>query len=472
MLPNTIQGGMGVGVSSFRLARAVSVQGALGVYSGVAADVLLARTLQDGDPGDVIRDVLSDFPDQGMVRKIFQEYFVPGGADRKKPYKRVTAMTLTPSPLSFGLLVCATYAGVRLAKCGHSNPVGINILTKMEMHVLGSLAGAMLAGVGAVVMGAGIPREVPKVIDAFACGLPAEFQVAVTGTGSGFEIMRFDPRQVFGSKWPATLHRPLFLPIVSSALLAKLMVRKVAGVDGYVFEHHSAGGHNAPPLENRGRDEAGEPIYGERDEPDFEALNGLETRDGRKLPYWMAGGYGSPVKLREALRNGASGVQVGTLFAYCDESGLDPDFRRSAIGQALRGELRVKQDPDASPTGYPFQVVQRPGSLSEQEVFDQWYRDCSVQGLHKAHRMLSGQLEYRCPAGPIQAYLRKEGRIEDTKHSRCLCRGLLRAIGRGDPGDAPIFTLGRDSSSLKHLAFPPDYSYTAAQVIKYLQGAA
>jgi hypothetical protein len=50
--PQIVQGGMGVGVSSWRLARAVSTLGQLGVVAGTALDVVLARRLQDGDTRD------------------------------------------------------------------------------------------------------------------------------------------------------------------------------------------------------------------------------------------------------------------------------------------------------------------------------------------------------------------------------------------------------------------------------------
>lgn len=50
-----IKGGMGVAVSSWRLASAVASRGQLGVVSGVALDSVLARRLQDGDPGGEIR---------------------------------------------------------------------------------------------------------------------------------------------------------------------------------------------------------------------------------------------------------------------------------------------------------------------------------------------------------------------------------------------------------------------------------
>lgn len=46
--PKIIQGGMGVRISSWKLAREVSRRGELGVISGTAMDVIFVRTLQDG----------------------------------------------------------------------------------------------------------------------------------------------------------------------------------------------------------------------------------------------------------------------------------------------------------------------------------------------------------------------------------------------------------------------------------------
>jgi len=57
-LPKIIQGGMGAGVSDWRLARAVSRTGQLGVVSGVALDQIFARRLQDGDAKALVEPVL------------------------------------------------------------------------------------------------------------------------------------------------------------------------------------------------------------------------------------------------------------------------------------------------------------------------------------------------------------------------------------------------------------------------------
>ena len=47
-LPVVIQGGMGIAVSNWELAKTVSMQGQLGVVSGTAIDNVMARRLQDG----------------------------------------------------------------------------------------------------------------------------------------------------------------------------------------------------------------------------------------------------------------------------------------------------------------------------------------------------------------------------------------------------------------------------------------
>ena len=57
-LPRIIQGGMGVGVSNWRLAKAVSRLGQLGVVSGTALDIVMARRLQEGAARETIRKEL------------------------------------------------------------------------------------------------------------------------------------------------------------------------------------------------------------------------------------------------------------------------------------------------------------------------------------------------------------------------------------------------------------------------------
>ena len=86
-LPTIIQGGMGAGVSDWRLARAVSRTGQLGVVSGVALDTIFARRLQDGDPGGRMRHALDHCPFPRLAERIWNWLYIPGGKSASAPYK-------------------------------------------------------------------------------------------------------------------------------------------------------------------------------------------------------------------------------------------------------------------------------------------------------------------------------------------------------------------------------------------------
>ena len=58
-VPPIIQGGMGVAISDWRLARAVSLRGQLGVVSGTAIETVVVRRLQDGDIGGHMRRAIA-----------------------------------------------------------------------------------------------------------------------------------------------------------------------------------------------------------------------------------------------------------------------------------------------------------------------------------------------------------------------------------------------------------------------------
>jgi len=129
-LPRIIQGGMGVGVSSWQLASAVARAGQLGVVSGTALDVTLARRLQDGDPDGQMRRALDAFPDQSMARRILDRYFLPDGRPPGTPYRTVPKPSLRQSVLGQELTVAGNFVEVWLAKQGHEGIVGINYLEK------------------------------------------------------------------------------------------------------------------------------------------------------------------------------------------------------------------------------------------------------------------------------------------------------------------------------------------------------
>src|SRR3954466_3857642 len=87
--PLIIQGGMGVGVSNWVLAKAVSMRGQLGVVSGTCVDSLIVRRLQDGDLGGHVRRAMEHFPIQGGAADVLARYFLPEGRAEDQPYKAV-----------------------------------------------------------------------------------------------------------------------------------------------------------------------------------------------------------------------------------------------------------------------------------------------------------------------------------------------------------------------------------------------
>src|SRR5665647_656636 len=78
-LPTIIQGGMGVAVSNWKLARAVSMRGQLGVVSGTALDTVFVRRLQDGDLGGHMRRAMARFPVPDVAAAVLERFFRPEG---------------------------------------------------------------------------------------------------------------------------------------------------------------------------------------------------------------------------------------------------------------------------------------------------------------------------------------------------------------------------------------------------------
>jgi NAD(P)H-dependent flavin oxidoreductase YrpB (nitropropane dioxygenase family) len=467
-LPLVIQGGMGVGVSSWVLAKAVSMRGQLGVVSGTALDSLFVRRLQDGDIGGHLRRAMERFPIPEVSADVLKRYFLPEGRPAGTPYKPVPMYRQVVTKVRHQLTMLANFCEVYLAKEEHDGLVGINLLTKVQMPNLGSLYGAMLAGVDYVLMGAGIPREIPGVLDRFALHEPASMKFDVEGLDRGeTEYLSFDPREHWDGALPEPLKRPAFLPIIASNSLAVMLARKSTGrIDGFIIEGPTAGGHNAPPRGETQLNERGEPIYGERDAVDLEKMRELG------LPFWLAGGTGSPEALAHALESGAAGVQVGTLFAYADESGVTPEEKRVVLEKVGRDDIDIYTDLRASPTGFPFKVVQLGGTVSEQSVYEARERVCDLGYLRTAYKDEKGRINYRCAAEPIDTYVKKGGTIEETVGRKCLCNALMADVGHGQlreggAAEQPLLTSGDDLMHMRRFT-QGRTSYTAADVLDYL----
>ncbi len=465
-LPRVIQGGMGVNVSSWQLARQVALRGQLGVVSGTALDAVLARGLQDGDEGGHLRRALAHFPDEEMAARAIDRYYREGGRPAGTAYRPNPTLTLTPTRDALELSVLGNFVHVWLAKDGHDGLIGINFLEKVQMATPSAALGAMIAGVDYVLMGAGIPREIPQLLTDLAAGHPGTLTVDVHDS-TRTHTTSIDPTTLLGDRLP-TLRRPTFLAIVSLHSLAGYLCRdEDIRPDGFVVEGPTAGGHSAPPRGRLTLDEDGQPIYSPRDDADLAAIARLG------LPFWLAGATGSPERLAEALASGAAGIQSGTLFALCDESGLETGLRRRLLDALATDTLTVRNDPKASPTGFPFKVATLDGTLSDPSLYAERERICDLSYLREPFERADGSVGYRCAAEPVAAYARKGGNVEDTVGRKCLCNALMANVGLGQRrrdgyDELAAVTLGRDLTGARRLLDLHPHGWTAGQAVDWL----
>ncbi|NPV74818.1 MAG: nitronate monooxygenase [Anaerolineae bacterium] len=506
-----IQGGMGVYVSNWRLARAVSMERpgvTAGTVSGTALDFVHVRLLQLGDPGGHIRRALAAFDARFGVeigQKICDRYFIEGGkapmarfknAPKQAvhlqgdgsgvliPAQQAEPVTLEMSDELIELLIATAFAEVWLAKEGHNGRVFINFLKKIELPLIFAMYGAMLAGVAGIIVGAGNPEGLPAVCTRLANHqeVSSDLQVLYREAGEAF-YMTFDPRKVAdGRLAQKPLERPAFLAIASLHNLVEALAHSpTEAPDGFIIEHHTAGGHNAGPQGPLVKDSLGQPIYGSEDEPDLEAIR----QTG--LPFWLAGGYGSRERLQQALKAGAAGVQVGSAFALCEDSGMKAAYRTAIFNAIKRGasDDELVRTTLFSPTGYPFKVVQLEGTLSDDAVYRRRRRVCDIgllqqRGLSKPAEDGTRRLFQRCPAAPIEEYVGKRGLLPNTEEKRCLCNGLLASVGLGQAinqdgelaEEPAIVTLGNHLDGIRRLSRQGQSPYWARDVVNDILGPA
>lgn len=467
--PPIVQGGMGVGVSSWQLAAAVAKRGQVGVVSGTAVATTVARRLMNGDPGSHVRRALAAFPSPRIAEAVMERWFDPEPGPNVT-YKPVPMYSLKPPTVLTELTIAANFVEIHLAKEGHDGPIGVNYLEKIQLPTLPSLYGALLAGVDYVFMGAGIPARIPALLDNLARHEPVSMPVTVVGADAAdrdAHRVHFDPADHFDD--PPTVQRPVFVAIVASTTLALHLAGKDDPPDGLVVEAPDAGGHNAPPRGRQKLDEQGQPVYGKRDEVDFERVAALG------LPFWLAGGQADPQHLQGALDLGATGVQVGTAFAFCEESGVDPDLKHRVLEQVSLGEVEVHTDPLASPTGFPFKVVTLAGTTGEPETWKERPRLCDLGYLREPYKRPDGIVGYRCASEPVDDYMRKGGTEADTQGRKCLCNGLVSTIGlgqtrRGPDGyqEPPLVTAGDAIVDIDKYLAEDTMPYSASDVIDHL----
>ena len=456
--PLIIQGGMGIAVSSYHLAKAVSMAGQLGVVSGTAIDAVMAMRLHYGDILGNVRRSLNNFPVKEIGQQMIDKFY---NTNKKiKQMFKFTMPSLNMSQEKENEIVTANFSEIFLAKEGHKGIVGINFLEKIQFPNLAGIYGALLAGIDYIIMGAGIPKEIPAVIEKLTRHEKVEYTCNVENAKEPKKMV-FDPSR-FGLS-NLKLKRPKFLAIISSNILAATLMKKSpVSPDGFIIEGHQAGGHNAPPRVSGVFNENGEPLYGEKDIVDLEKVKELN------VPFWLAGSYGTKEGLKKALAAGAAGIQAGTVFAFTKEAGFTDDIKQKVISS---DSINIKTDPLASPTGFPFKVADIAGSLSDNEIYNKRQRVCNLGYLRTAYEKDDGSIGYRCAAEPVEMYVKKGGREENTRGRKCLCNALMAAAGfpltcKSGEEEKPLITMGDDYKSV--ISRP--YGYSAEDVVKEITG--
>jgi nitronate monooxygenase len=245
-----VQGGMGVGISAHRLAGNVAALGALGTISSVDLrhhhPDLLAQSVDCHD-----RDTLDRINLVALDREIHMALDIAAGR----------------------------------------GAIAVNIMKAVAAHAA-YVRQSCESGAHAIVMGAGLPIDLPDMTRDFP-------DVAL-------------------------------IPILSDArgvnIIVKKWLRKQRLPDAIVIEHpRYAGGHlGATKIE-----EIGDPRFDfERALAEIlELLRGLGL-ESEKIPLIPGGGIHTHEQVRALLQMGAAAVQIGTSFAVTEEGDADIAFKR------------------------------------------------------------------------------------------------------------------------------------------------
>jgi len=458
-------GGMGVDISSVQLVAAAANHPSgccSGSLSATGLAEIYTRLLQLGDPGDEVRKAFDAFCEAvpalaEEVRALFASFHIPGGKDPEARFRGVSMKGMTPPREVQVFTIASTFAHVWRAKqAAPGRPIGINFLRKIERVLLYGLYGAMVAKADWIVMGAGDPRHIPGFLDQLSRHEPVTLPVDVATVPQKTHNIVFDPIDLVGTEQEPP-HRPAFLAIVSAHEQAQALASNPATrPSGFVVEGPAAGGHNAPPRQKK-KDSRGYYEYGPEDIADLKAVAAIG------LPFWAAGGRGYPRSAGEPRYK----RQVGTLFALCRESGMDPEIRKKALKMIWSQELDVVTDAVASPSTYPFKVAKVPGTMGDPAVYSERRRVCDVGHL-RGWRPREGKVVGLCPAMEPAGFKQSGGASWRTQGCMCLCNGLLATCGLGQPKEPGLVTLGDIEPVRTLLKRLHRMDYSAAEAIDFL----
>jgi len=194
-------------------------------------------------------------------------------------------------------------------------------------------------------------------------------------------------------------------PIVSSAKLAKLAEK--LGASMIIVEGKEAGGHLGT------------------DRPMLDIVP--EIIAAVNVPVIAAGGIISGADIAEALKLGASGVQMGTRFAASEESNAAPEFKELYLKAKDEDVVTIQ-----SPVGYQGRSLKNPFAVKA--LADQTDRPSVCQGCLKecSHRFCLINALIRAQQGDVETGLVFTGenvaRIEEILSVKEIFRRLTAEI--------------------------------------------
>lgn len=249
LLP-VVQGGMGIGISAHRLAGAVAALGALGTLSSVELRHHHADLMEQA----------RDCRDQGVLDAL-------------------------------NLIALDREIRMALAAAGGRGAIAVNVMKAVSAHAL-YVRQSCESGAHAIVMGAGLPLDLPEMTKDF----------------------------------PDVALIPILSDARGIAIVAKKWMRRNRLPDAIVIEHpRYAGGH----LGATRAEEIADPRF------DFEPVLagvfdlfrqlGIERE---RIPLIPAGGIHTHEAVRALLDLGAAAVQLGTPFAVTEEGDAHPNFKK------------------------------------------------------------------------------------------------------------------------------------------------
>jgi nitronate monooxygenase len=245
-----VQGGMGVGVSAHRLAGAVAKAGGVGTVASI--------------------DLRHHHPDL-MER-----------AGRSRDKEVLDAINLI-----------ALDREIRMAldTAQGNGLVAVNVMKAVAEHAA-YVRQACKSGAQAIVMGAGLPLDLPELTDGF----------------------------------PEVALIPILSDVRGVSVVLKKWMRKGRLPDAIIIEHpRYAGGHlGATKIEDI---EEARFNFGGVVEGVFELFRELGI-ERERVPLILAGGINSHEMVKDLLALGASAVQVGTPFAVTEEGDAHPNFKK------------------------------------------------------------------------------------------------------------------------------------------------